>query len=119
MFTRIAAPALFGLVLAATAAFAQGLASGDAIMGAISGNTVRGSMDASGGYEEFYTEDGTIKGADYSGQWSIKGDRMCFVYDGNPASCWAVRIEGATVTWVGATGDEGTGAILPGNPSGY
>lgn len=98
---------------------AQQLATADAIKGAIAGNTVRGSMQASGAFEEFYAPDGKIHGADYAGEWSLKGDRMCFAYDGNPASCWAVRLNGRDLVWVGSGGDEGTGIILPGNPNGY
>lgn len=100
-------------------AAAQQLASGDTIRGAVSGNTVRGTMQASGGFEEFYAPDGTIRATDYSGEWSIQGDRMCFAYDGNPASCWRVRVNGRDLVWVGPSGDEGTGTILPGNPNGY
>ncbi|WP_103332193.1 hypothetical protein [Pseudotabrizicola formosa] len=100
-------------------ALAQDLASADAIRAAIVGNTVRGSMVASGGFTEYYAPDGAIRGPDYSGQWSIDGNRMCFGYDGNPASCWAVRVSGRSVVWVGSAGDEGTGTILPGNPNNY
>ena len=106
--------ALFALPVAA-----QDLASADAIRAAIVGNTVRGSMLASGGFTEYYAPDGAIRGPDYSGEWSIKGNRMCFGYDGNPASCWAVRVKGRSVVWVGSGGDEGTGTILPGNPNNY
>ena len=109
-----------GLLLGAAAeALAQDLATGDAIRGAIAGNTVRGSMQASGAFEEFYSADGIIHGADYLGEWSISGDRMCFAYDGNPASCWSVRLDGRNLIWVGPVGDEGMGTILPGNPNGY
>ena len=100
-------------------AFAQDLASGDAIRAAIVGNTVQGAMVASGGFVEYYAPDGAIRGPDYSGEWSINGNRMCFGYDGNPASCWGVRVNGRNVVWVGAGGDEGTGTILPGNPRNY
>ncbi|MFN3846785.1 MAG: hypothetical protein ACK4RZ_13335 [Paracoccaceae bacterium] len=100
-------------------AFGQELASGEAIRGAVVGNTVRGSMAASGGFEEFYKPDGMIRGPDYTGQWMIKGNRMCFAYDGNPASCWQVRLNGRQVVWVGSGGDEGTGTILPGNPNSF
>ncbi len=119
MFTRIAALSFAALTFAATSVSAQSLASGEAIRAAVAGNTVRGAMEASGGFEEFYDANGTIKGTDYKGEWSIKGDRMCFVYDGNPASCWSMRIDGSKLIWVGATGDEGSGTILPGNPKGY
>ncbi|MDO8883503.1 MAG: hypothetical protein U0934_21320 [Pseudotabrizicola sp.] len=98
-------------------AAAQDLASADAIRASIVGNTVRGSMVASGGFTEYYAPDGAIRGPDYSGEWSIRDNRMCFGYDGNPASCWAVRVNGRNVVWVGTAGDEGTGTILPGNPN--
>lgn len=100
-------------------AHAQQTSAGEAIREAILGNTVRGSMQASGAFEEFYSPDGRIHGADYSGEWSIKGDRMCFAYDGNPPSCWAVRLNDKELVWVGTAGDEGTGTILSGNPNGY
>ncbi len=117
---------LFGLTLGTALGLglglsvrAQDLATADTIKGAIAGNTVRGSMQASGAFEEFYSNDGKIHGPDYTGEWSLRGDRMCFAYDGNPASCWAVRLTGQELVWVGSVGDEGTGTILPGNPNGY
>lgn len=123
MIARSAVKLILGvgmvLLWAVFAASAQQLASADIIRGAVSGNTVQGSMQASGGFEEFYAPDGTIRGADYSGEWSVQGDRMCFAYDGNPASCWRVRVNGRDLVWVGSNGDEGTGTILPGNPNGY
>ena len=108
---------LFALL--AVPAQAQELASGAKIKSALAGNTVQGSMQTSGAYTEFYAADGTIKAADYTGSWSIKGDLMCFVYNDDPALCWGVRIDGRAVTWVGAAGDEGTGNILGGNPKGF
>lgn len=105
--------------LLALPAQAQELASGAKIKSAMSGNTVQGSMQASGAYTEFYAGDGTIKGADYTGSWSISGDQMCFVYNDDPALCWGVRIDGRQITWVGANGDEGTGNLLGGNPNGF
>ncbi len=98
---------------------AQDLADGAAIKAAISGNTVQGSMQASGAYTEFYAADGTIKGADYAGRWSVSGDQMCFAYGEDPAQCWGVRIAGAQVTWVGPGGEEGTGQLIAGNPQGF
>lgn len=98
---------------------AQDLAPGAAIKSAIAGNTVRGSMAASGGFEEFYAADGVIRGPDYTGEWTIQGNRMCFAYDGNPASCWGVRLTGGQIVWVGPAGDEGTGSIVPGNPNNF
>jgi hypothetical protein len=103
----------------ATPAHADTAATGDQIRAAIAGNTVQGSMTASGAYTEFYAADGAIKGKDYAGTWTVEGDKMCFNYGADPATCFGVRIAGDQVTWVGATGDEGTGTILPGNPNNW
>lgn len=107
------------LCVLAFPASAAGQATGDEIRAAISGNTVQGSMAASGGYSEFYAADGAIKAQDYTGQWSIDGSRMCFAYGQDPATCWGARISGDQVTWVGDGGDEGTGTIKAGNPNGF
>ena len=115
MILRLAATA----ILFAAPAFAQTFATGDAIRAAISGNTVQGSMTASGGYTEFYSADGTIKGKDYAGRWTIDGDSMCFAYGTDPATCWNVRIAGDQVTWVSGDTEEGTGTILAGNPNNF
>ncbi len=106
-------------ILAAVPASAQDTASASDISAAIAGNTVRGAMVASGGFEEYYGTDGSIRGADYAGAWSVAGNRLCLAYDGNPASCWSVRLSGRNLVWVGASGDEGTGVILPGNPNNF
>ncbi len=81
------------LLIAATsllmigAAWAADPATGDQITAAISGNTVQGSMVASGPYAEFYGEDGIIKGKDYTGKWRVEADTMCFQYGTDPESC--------------------------------
>jgi hypothetical protein len=106
------------MILALPAA-AQDLATPDAIKAAIAGNTVQGSMTTSGGYTEFYAADGIIKGKDYTGAWTVDADKMCFAYGTDPATCYGVKIAGDQITWVGASGDEGTGTILPGNPNNW
>lgn len=100
-------------------AVAQEAASASAIKAAIIGNTVKGTMSASGGYAEFYSPDGQIKAADYVGAWSLQGNKMCFVYGEDPSGCWAVSIAGSSVTWLSDAGVEGTGAIVAGNPNGW
>jgi hypothetical protein len=100
------------------AAHAQDLATGAEITAAISGNTVQGSMTASGAYTEFYAADGAIKGKDYSGTWSVEGDTMCFNY-GEAPDCWNVRIQGEAVTWVKDGVDGGTGTVVAGNPNAF
>ncbi len=115
MIRRIALATL----LLATPALADTPATGEAIRAAISGNTVQGSMSATGAYTEFYAADGVIKGADYAGMWSIEGDTMCFVYGETPPDCWNARVAGDQITWVKDGADLGTGTILPGNPNNF
>jgi hypothetical protein len=98
---------------------AQDLATADQIIAAVAGNTVMGSMAATGAYTEFYTIDGTIRAADYAGTWAVSGDKMCFSYGDDPATCWAVAVQGDRVTWVIDGTAEGTGTILQGNPNGW
>ena len=105
------------LALIAAPAYAQDLATGDAIKAAIGDNTVQGSMLSSGAYAEFYAADGTVKGKDYTAKWAVEGDTMCFTYEGAAADCWHVKIAGDAVTWVKDGVDGGTGTILPGNPN--
>jgi hypothetical protein len=117
MKTVISAGALF---LAATSlACAGSMATGDQISAAISGNTVQGSMIASGAYTEFYGADGVIKGMDYTGKWRVNGDTMCFQYGQDPEACWHVKVEGDQVTWVKEGKDDGTGTIVKGNPNNF
>jgi hypothetical protein len=111
-------PAAMALALAPVVAGAQDLASDADITAAIAGNTVQGSMSASGAYTEFYAADGTIRGSGYTGTWSVEGDTMCFDY-GEGKDCWGVRIDGEAVTWVQDGVDGGTGTIVAGNPNNF
>ena len=107
------------LAVMAGPALAQDAASGDAIKAAIAGNTVQGSMVASGVYTEFYAADGTIRGKDYTGAWRVVGDSMCFKYGDDPEACWAVGLADDQVTWLKDGKADGTGTIVPGNPNGF
>ena len=100
-------------------ALAAATASGEQISAAISGNTVQGSMVASGAYTEFYGADGVIKGKDYAGKWRVSGDTMCFQYGQDPEACWQVRLDGNQVTWVKDGKADGTGTIVKGKPNGF
>ena len=117
MRTTLAAATIFMAI--GGNAFAAGTATGDQINAAISGNTVQGSMIASGVYTEFYGADGVIKGKDYTGKWRIAGDTMCFQYGQDPEACWQVRLVGDQVTWVKDGKDDGTGTIVKGNPNNF
>ena len=105
-----------GAFLAAPALAAP--ASGPAIVAAIAGNTVQGDMGGTA-YAEFYAADGTIKGKDYAGVWSIDGDNMCFQYGSDPAACWQVAKEGDQIQWVKDGKVDGTGTIVMGNPNNF
>lgn len=107
------------LLLLALPAQAQSTASAEVIRAALVGNTVQGSMVASGSYAEYYAPDGTIHATDYKGKWAIRGNKMCFAYGEDPVNCWAAVIGGNHVTWVGAAGEEGSGTITKGNPGGW
>lgn len=107
------------LFLLALPAYAADLAGGEAIRAALEGNTVEGSMAASGGYAEYYAPDGTIHAADYAGSWAVKGDKMCFAYGNDPENCWSVVIAGNKVVWMSEAGEEGQGTIKKGNPGGW
>lgn len=106
------------MTFAAAPAFAETMATSAEITAAISGNTVQGSMVEAGAYTEFYDVDGTIKGADYTGTWSVEADQMCFAYGEEP-DCWSVSIEGDMVSWIKDGNVDGTGTLLPGNPNNF
>jgi hypothetical protein len=91
-------------------------ASENDIAAVFSGNTVQGSMEASGAYEEFYDPDGTIRGDGYTGEWRADGDSMCFIYEKDPEVCWQVELDGDQVTWIRDGKEEGSGTIVEGNP---
>jgi hypothetical protein len=112
-------PAAVAALLFGNAALAQEPATGEAIRAAIAGNTVQGSMLATGVYTEFYADDGTIKGQGYEGAWRVEGDRMCFEYGQDPEACWQVGLVGDQVTWLKDGQADGTGMIVPGNPNGF
>jgi len=105
------------LIAATASAFAA--ATGQEIRAALSDNTVQGNMDATGPYAEFYQADGTIKGRDYIGAWSVEGNAMCFVYQDTPKECWNVEVHGDQVHWVKDGKSLGTGTIQHGNPNAF
>jgi len=111
-------PFTCALVLAVSGP-ALAASTGDQIRAAIAGNTVQGNMDASGPYAEFYAADGAIKGKDYTGQWSVEGDAMCFVYQDTPKMCWNVEINGDQLRWIQNGASQGTGTIVHGNANGF
>ena len=110
---------LITLTGVASAAEQTPLASGQQLKNAIAGNTVQGSMDGAGRYTEFYAKDGTVRSKDYQAKWSIEGDQMCWVYEGQPKDCWRATIKGNNVKWVKDGKVQGTGTIVQGNSNRY
>jgi hypothetical protein len=111
--------ALASALVLALSAPAYAAATGDQIRAAIADSTVQGNMDASGPYAEYYAPDGTIKGRDYTGKWSVEGDAMCFVYQDTPKDCWNVEISGDQLRWLKNGASQGTGTIVKGNANGF
>jgi len=95
------------------------VASGAELRKSLSGNTVEGSMEATGRYSEFYAPDGTVRSKDYRARWSVEGDAMCWVYDGAPKDCWQAAIKGSQLYWIKGGKRLGSGTLLPGNPNRY
>jgi len=95
------------------------LASGTLLRQTLTGNTVEGAMDASGRYSEFYARDGVVRSKAYKARWSIEGDSMCWVYEGQPKDCWQAAIKGTQVHWIKGGKRLGSGTLVPGNPNGY
>jgi hypothetical protein len=110
---------LITLAGGASAAEQTPLASGQQLKNSIAGNTVQGSMDGAGRYTEFYAKDGTVRSKDYQAKWSIEGDQMCWVYEGQPKDCWRATIKGNTVKWVKDGKVQGSGTIVQGNSNRY
>lgn len=95
--------------------------SGAEIAALVSDNTVEGAMNASGPYRELYLPDGTIRGEDYEGRWSVVGDTLCFAYgESEEPDCWGATISPSNeISWVRDGTVEGTGTIVPGNPNAF
>lgn len=104
-------------------AFAQDYRSlsGAEIAKIIAGNTVQGTMASGGPYREFYLPDGTLRGSNYDGRWSVVGDTLCFNYDPKTeAQCWGARISrSGEISWMKDDIVDGSGVVQPGNPGNF
>ena len=112
----LAAPLLF----AASASFADDMLTGDQIKSTVSNMTVEGKMNDGMAYSEFYGADGTIKGKDYTGKWTVEGNEMCFVYGTDPKkSCYGIKKAATGIQWVEDGKVEGDGMVSQGNIRNY
>ncbi|SPJ35369.1 hypothetical protein [Kushneria phyllosphaerae] len=85
--------------------------SGSAIRDNVLGHRVTGAMADGSQYSEVYRVDGTIEGEDYTGQSTIKDDRMCLDYGSGDTTCYQVRMIGDNhIEWLldGEVVGEGT-----------
>ena len=95
------------------------LSTGTQLKNALSGNTVEGSMQASGRYAEFYAKDGSVLAKDYKAIWRIEGNDMCWIYKDQPKDCWQAAIKGKSVQWVKNNKVQGNGTIVQGNTNNF
>lgn len=107
------------LITLSSIANAAELASNDELISAITGNTVQGSMQASGVYTEYYADGGVVYGLDYTAKWSVEGNSMCWVYEGSPKDCWNAIVTADQINWIKNGKSLGTGTILEGNPNNF
>lgn len=101
----------------ADAADTPPLATGAEIRQAVSGHTVEGSMHGTGRYTEFYAADGNVRAKGYRARWSVEGDSMCWVYEGEPKDCWQVSLKSDQIKWIKGGKVLGGGTRVRGNPN--
>lgn len=107
------------LLLLSAATFAGDALTGDEIKASVSDSTVQGTMNDGMAYTEFYQADGTIKGKDYTGKWTIEGDSMCFIYGSDPKMCYQIRKAADGIEWMQDDKVLGTGTISKGNVNNF
>jgi len=120
--TRGLLAGMFAVAVLGTAgsAMAGDALSGDKIKSMMSDATVEGKMSDGSAYSEFYQADGTIKGKDYKGQWTVEADSMCFVYGTDPKKmCFQVGQNGNGIDWLKDGKVDGTGTVSKGNINNY
>jgi hypothetical protein len=104
----------------AGAAMAGDALNGDEIKAVVADSTVQGKMNDGMAYAEFYQADGTIKGKDYTGKWTIEGDSMCFLEGTDPKkTCYQVGQTADGIEWMQNGKVEGTGTVSKGNINKY
>ncbi len=89
-----------------------------AIVAAVSGKSLQGSM-LKDTFVEYYAPDGTIKGKGYSGKWRVSGDTMCFKYGDKPEGRWQLEINGPALTFYKDGKVDGAGILVEGNPHNF
>jgi hypothetical protein len=102
-------------------ALAGEVLSGDSLRATMAGKTVEGKMNDGSAYSEYYQADGTIKGKDYVGKWTINGNAMCFVYPTSPSGngCYQIAKNANGIDWIQNGKVLGTGTVSEGNTRNY
>lgn len=104
-----------GLLLGASMASASKQITAEEISKAVSDHSYQGSMSSpNSGFNEYYAPDGTIHGEDYEGKWTTKDGEMCFAYGEEP-NCYAVSIDGPSMTLRQDGVIKGNGMLIQGN----
>ena len=86
-----------------------------AIKTAVAGHSYQGSMsEPNSGFAEFYGEDGTIQGVDYTGKWTTKDGAMCFDYGEEP-TCYQVTLDDPSMVLRQDGKIVGSGMLIEGN----
>jgi hypothetical protein len=126
--TRLRSALLTGMAVMAFALPAKGWASpkgiqeilmGSEIQGLIIGNTLTGETVKHGAFSYFYNKDGTIRGADYQGTWTIKDNALCLKSAGDETTprCWKFGRDGDGFQLILNGNVVGTGSVVRGNPN--
>ncbi len=98
---------------------AETLATGAEIKAAVAGNTLEGYVTDADPFTEFCAEDGTIRSDSDTGTWKVDGDRLCVAYGTPETACWAIKIDGETITYKKGGKDDGSATILKGKPENF
>jgi len=108
--------ALALLVALAAPARALETLKAEAIETIMSDATLQGSMSDGTPLNEYYDPDGTLRGVDFTGTWSVEDDTLC-VERAGPESrvCYGVGGNELAIFWVLEGKIVGQGAVLRGN----
>ena len=92
--------------------------TGLAAWNALVGNTVVGKLEGQD-FVDYYLTDGKVKsmveGQVVTGQWSLEGEKICFVYPNEPKECYAMEVVGDSATFTDPSGIGIRTQILKGN----
>lgn len=93
---------------------------GDRIKAIVGGATIEGSMNDGTRYSTYYAPDGTLRGADYAGKWTVEDDTLCLAYDDvEGEACFQVGGNEQGIMLMRDGKVAGQGAVTKGNVRAY